>query len=415
MTLAAFRNRLFRNQRYPVETGLLLALCFFLPLLEAPKNILWVGYVVCWIVNRARARAWGGRWDLWDTLIALWIASGFVVALFGGLHGNEWRGTIDIVKYAAVLWLVKRGGYTAQEIRWVLGALVASTLVGLAIGHLRVFTGAAQSGTLQLWSVGHVNHTAIYLAIMLALCASWLFARWHAWRPAMRAVGLAVTAFVLASLVVTASRGAVGVGLIMVVLLSIAWWPRSRAPLALSVTAILITLAAAAGVGLNVIKKQEDNVAAKNVLAFRDGIWRMGLVAWERYPWFGVGLDNYQFITHERVKEWRAAAGKDYDAARYVHFPHGHNLAINTLAERGLVGAAALFAVLLAWLVWLLRFRPRAQDDDLEWILWGAAAGAWLVTVGAGAVNTTLHDEHGILATLLLGLWLSRHPPARAS
>jgi hypothetical protein len=39
-------------------------------------------------------------------------------------------------------------------------------------------------------------------------------------------------------------------------------------------------------------------------------------------------------------------------------------------------------------------------------LLWGAAASAWLVTVGAGAVNTTLHHEHGILAALLLGGWL---------
>jgi O-antigen ligase len=414
MMLAAFRSL-----RYPVETGLLLGLCFFLPLLEAPKNILWVAYVVCWLVNRLRTRdfpgAWGGRWDLWDTLIALWIASGFVVAAFAGLHGNEWRGTIDIVKYGAVLWLVKRAGYGAAEIRMVLGTLVASTVIGLVVGHWRMLTGAAKSGTLQLWSVGHVNHTAVYLAIMLALCAVWLFARWHDWRAPKRALGLAVAAFVLYSLVVTASRGAVGVGMLMVVILSIAWWPRARAPLVLSFAAILLIAAAAVGVGLNVVKKQEDNAAARNILSFRDGIWRMGLVAFERYPWFGVGLDNYQLITHERVKEWRAAAGKDYDAARYVHFPHAHNLLINTLAERGIVGTAALFAVLLAWFVWLLRFRPRAQDDDLEWILWGAAAGAWLVTLGAGTVNTTLHDEHGILAALLLGLWLSRHPPVRAS
>jgi O-antigen ligase len=231
----------------------------------------------------------------------------------------------------------------------------------------------------------------------------------------MRAVALVVNAFILYSLVVTASRGAVGVGLIMLVLLSLAWWRRSRVPLIWSSAAILIVVAAAAGVGLNVVKKHADDVAAQNVLSFRDGIWRMGLVAWERYPWFGVGLDNYQFITHERVKEWRAAAGKDYDAGRYVHFPHAHNLLINTLAERGIVGTAVLFAVLLAWLVWLLRFRPRPQDDDLEWILWGGAVGAWLVTIGAGTVNTTLHDEHAILAVLLLGLWLSRHPPARAS
>jgi O-antigen ligase len=415
MMPAAFRNVPFRNQRYPVETGLLLALCFFLPLLEAPKNILWVGYVVCWIVNRARARTWGGRWDLWDTLIAAWIASGFLVAAFAGLHGNEWRGTLDIVKYGAVLWLLKRGGYGAAEIRMVLGMLVASTVVGLGVGHWRMLSGAAKSGTLQLWSVGHVNHTAVYLAIMLALCAAWLFARWRTWRAGTKAVGLAVTAFVLASLVITASRGAVGVGLITLLILSVAWWRRSRAPLVLSLASILILAAAALGMGFDVVRKHQEDVAAQNMLAFRDSIWRMGLVAWERYPWFGVGLDNYQLITHERVKEWRAAAGKDYDAARYVHFPHAHNLLINTLAERGLVGTAALFAVLLAWLAWLLRFRPRAQDEDLEWILWGAATGAWLVTVGAGAVNTTLHDEHGILAALLLGLWLSRHPPARAS
>ena len=53
-----------RKARFPVETGLLIALCFFLPLLEAPKNILWLAYVICWLVNRIRARDFGGRWDL---------------------------------------------------------------------------------------------------------------------------------------------------------------------------------------------------------------------------------------------------------------------------------------------------------------------------------------------------------------
>ena len=59
-----------------LEIGALLALCFFLPLYEAPKNIFWALYVVVWIANRVRARDFGGRWDLWDSLIAAWIASG---------------------------------------------------------------------------------------------------------------------------------------------------------------------------------------------------------------------------------------------------------------------------------------------------------------------------------------------------
>ena len=65
--------------------------------------------------------------------------------------------------------------------------------------------------------------------------------------------------------------------------------------------------------------------------------------------------------------------------------------------------------------MWLIRFRPRPADDDLDWILWGGAASAWFVTAAAGTVNTTLHHEHGILAVLLLGLWLSRRIQARAS
>ena len=163
--------------RYPLETGLLLALCFVLPLYEAPKNVFWIAYVAVWMVNRARAREFGGPWDLWDSLIAVWIASGFVVAAFAGLEGTQWRGAADLLRYGSVLWLVKRAGYDRRQIRAVLGTLVASAVVGLAIGHADLLRGRAKFGTLELHSVGHVNHTAIYLAIMLTYGAD-LFLLW---------------------------------------------------------------------------------------------------------------------------------------------------------------------------------------------------------------------------------------------
>lgn len=408
-----------RKARFPLETGLLVALCFFLPLLEAPKNIVWVAYVSCWLVNRVRARefpgAWGGRWDVWDTLIAVWIISGFVVAAFAGLHGNEWRGTIDLVKYASVLWLVKRSRYSASEIQMVLGALIASTVIGLAVGHWRILSGAAKSDTLQLWSVGHVNHTAIYLAIVLGVCTSWLFVRWRSWRVGMRLIALAVTALVLASLMVTASRGAIGVGLALLLVLGAVWWRRWRAPVVASFVTVALVVAAAVGAKFEVVRKHQDDVEAQNVLAFRDGIWRMGLVGWKRYPWFGVGMDNYKLVTPERVKAWRELSGSDYDPARYVHFPHAHNLYIGALTERGIVGAGILAAVLIGWFVSLVRRRPHAQSDDTTWLLWGCSASAWFVVVAVGLVNTSLHDEIGILASVLLGLWLSRTTKTSAS
>ncbi len=397
-----------RQVRYPVETAFLLVLCFFLPLFEAPKNLAFLAYVVTWVVNRARSRDFGGRWDLWDTLIVLWIGSGYLAAAFAGLHGNEWIGARDLHRYAMVLWLAKRGGYSPREIQWVLGALVASTVVGVAYGYWRMWSGEAKSGTLQLHSVGHVNHSAIYIAIVLGLWAAWIYACWRAWRPGMRAIGVAVSTLLVVSLMETASRAAIGVGLALLPALALLWWRRWRVPLPASVIVVAVVIAVSTAGEVEVVQKQERNVSHQNVLSFRDSIWRMSLVAWERFPLFGVGMDNYSLITPARVGQWQTELGKKHEADQYVASPHGHSVYVNTLAERGAAGFAMFAAVLLAWLLWLARFRPRVQDADIDWILWGAAAGAWFVTAGVGSVNTTLHDEHGILAVLLLGLWLSR-------
>jgi O-antigen ligase len=406
-----------RKVRFPAETALLVAFCLCLPLVEFWKNLALLLYFVAWTVNRVRARDFGGRWRLADTLVALWIGAAYLVAGFAGLGGSAWAKTGDVAVSALLFWMLLRAGYGWRELRWLYGALVVSTLIGLAVGYVRLWSGIGKSGTLQLYSVGHVNHTAIYLAIMLGVCASWLFARWAAWSAARRALGGLIGALLLASLVVTASRAAVGVGFALLLALGLAWWPRSRRPLAAGAAAVAVAAALTLGLEAEVVRKQIDNAAAQNVLAFRDGIWRAGLEGWKKYPWFGVGKDNYGQITEARVRAWRAEAGEGYDAARYVYFPHAHNLYINTLAERGAVGFAALAAAILASLAALLRRRPRAGDPDFAWLAWGAAASAWFVTCGVGAVNTTLHHEHGILTALLLALWLStlRTPtPARA-
>jgi O-antigen ligase len=402
-----------RKVRFPFETGVLLAFCIFLPLVEFWKNVAWLAYVLAWLVNRVRAGSIGGAWRWWDTLVLVWAGSAYLSAAFAGLEGNAWAKTGDVATHAVLLWLVMRAGYSEREIGWALGALVASTLLGLVYGYWRIWSGAGKSGTLQLHSVGHVNHTAIYLAIMLGVCVSWLFARWRGWPAGGRAAALAVTLFVLVSLMTTASRGAVGVGMLLVLLLAAAWWPRWRAPLYAGAAAMIVIVAALVGFGAEVVRKQIGYNEMQNVLASRDGVWRMGLAAWEKYPWFGVGKDNYGQVTHELVRSWRSEAGKDYDAARYVRFPHAHNLYLNTLAERGIVGFAGLAALLLAWLVALFRLRPRPGAEDFAWLVWGGAASAWFVTVAVGMVNTTFHHEHGLLAVLLLGLWLSTLPKTR--
>lgn len=382
------------------ELFVLLALCFVLPLYEAPKTILWLVYLVVWTANRVRARDFGGPWDRWDSLIAAWIASGFVVAAFAGLHGNEWRAPLDLGRYGSLFFAVRRTRYSAAQVRWILIAVVGATLVGLAQAYWALWAGSGHA--LQLNSVGHVNHTSIYLAIVLGVCVSALFA---GWRPVLAA---AAALILLASVFFTASRATVLAALVMLPMLGAAWWPRSRRPLAVSSAVALLAVAGAVGGGADVIEKHVKDVEAHNVLAFRDGIWRTGIAAFERFPLFGVGMDNYGLIERSQVEAWRALAGDDFDPKRYRPGAHGHSLFFTTLAERGLFGMAILLAVLVAWLVSLVRHRPRAGDADDVTVLWGCAASAWMISVIVGLANTTLHHEHGILAVLLLGLWLSR-------
>src|SRR5262249_20672342 len=107
-----------------IEQGMLLALAFVLPLFEAPKNILCVALVLLCAAHRVRTRAFGCPWARWDTLIAAWISSGFVVAAFAGIHGDEWRAAGDIARYGSVLWILRRSSY--PDSTW--SALLAAIL-----------------------------------------------------------------------------------------------------------------------------------------------------------------------------------------------------------------------------------------------------------------------------------------------
>src|SRR5204862_6105361 len=137
---------------------------------------------------------------------------------------------------------------------------------------------------------------------MLGLCASWTFARWRAWRLERRWLALATTALAFASVAATTSRAAVALGAIAVWVLALAWWPRWRAPLLASTLAAAIAAALLIGFGAGVVRKQIQYAATENLFSLRDGIWRAGLAAWEKYPWFGVGKDNYGLITQERIR-----------------------------------------------------------------------------------------------------------------
>ncbi len=407
-------SKIWREWRFPVEFALLLALAFFLPLREAPKNILWLAYVVTWVANRAflarGTRDFGGPWDRWDSLFAAWIASGYAAALFAGIHApdnDEWTSVNDLVRYVLLAWCVRRAGYTRAQALLVLGMLVASASIGTVEALWRWKVSHVKKA-LELKSVGHVNHSAIYLVICVGIAAGLLGGlrrrASQVWRVLLGAAALLLTIAIL----MTASRAAFVAVLSLIVLCAFfairANGSHMRAWAA--VLAALVLALALGGVGS--VDRHVSHTLEHNITAERDLIWNRALVAVRAHPWFGVGMDNFSRITDERLQQWLSARGAQYQPSDYRRAPHAHSLYLNTLTERGAIGLALVLVLLAAWAQRLWRLRPRAGDDAGETALWCAAFSGWYVTVLIGVANTTMHHEHAILAVLTLSLWLAR-------
>lgn len=390
----------------PAEFMLLLGLVITLPLFEAPKNLLWGAWIIVWLCHRVRDKDYGGPWDSWDSVIVLLIASGYVVAAFAGLHNKEWGGANDVLRYGSILWALKRSGYGENEFRWLIVATIISTLIALGNG-LWSLVVSHTSNALELGSVGHVNHSAIYLVISYGIALAALAAFWGRLSWMWRVAGLLAVGMFTAGVFITASRGAAGIMLVLTFFMSLVWLRKSKTIAAIVMAALVVSGSAAYFGQVAVVTKYQTRVAADDVLSHRGEIWSAAVEAWKRYPFFGVGLSNYNQISMEKVEQWVEASGRTYVANEYLGTSHAHSLYFTTLAERGLFGVGVLMGLLLAWLYSLLRYLPGTQDSELAWALWGGCFSAWWVTVGVGTVNTTLHHEHAILSMLMLGAWLA--------
>ncbi|MDA1107183.1 MAG: O-antigen ligase family protein [Proteobacteria bacterium] len=390
----------------PAEFILLLGLVMALPLLEAPKNLLWGAWIITWLYHRVRDKDYGGPWDAWDSLIALLIASGYVGVAFAGLHNKEWGGANDILRYGSILWALKRSGYGEREFRWLIVTVIISTLIALGATLWGLYVSHSH-GTLKLHSVGHVNHSAIYLAISYGIALAAVMAFWGRLGWMTRVAALFATGAFATGVFITSSRGAVGAMLVLTFFMSLAWSRRSKAIAAITMATLIATAYITYSSKVNVFTKHQGSVATDDVLSHRGEIWNAAVVTWRQFPLFGVGMGNYSQISTERIKQWVEASGRTYVASNYLSYAHGHSLYLNTLAERGLFGLGVLVILLSAWFYGLLRYLPGVHDENMAWMLWGGSLSAWLVTVGVGTVNTTLHHEHAILSVLMLGTWLA--------
>jgi O-antigen ligase len=400
---------------YPPEVYLLIGLVIALPMFEGPKNILWGAWVAVWLLSRLKDGDWGGPWNRWDSLILAWLASVLLSAIFAGATHSEWDACRDVVRYTSVLWLLTRSNY--GEAAWkLIYATVLISVVVAATWALGALAWPHDYLGIQLNSVGHVNHSVIYIVICFGAFMAALATYWQSLSNTYRAWGIAGILILLTAVVVAGSRAAAAAVMLQALGLGVVWLRRSQFLLRCAALSVVVFAVLIIGLNTEIWRKQEFNSESTHpVLGARYAIWNQALLEWRMHPIFGIGNSNFSQLGDDGVQRWLVERGEPYVDGVYARSPHAHSLYLNTLAERGLVGFAALLALLGAFAVTLWRGMPRRRDPTLHWLLWCGAASAFLTTTGIGLVNTTLHNEPGLLTMLLMGAWLGYRRRERGS
>ena len=387
------------------ELALLSLMIVSLPSLEAPKNIFLVLYVIVALIRQFMHRSLYS-WGLWDWIFLSIISSSLLSTIFAGLTpASEWIGFRVLLTFISTGWLISRSQYPRKYISLLFWLIILSTIPPLIFGYWQyLFTH--QKNNLQLYSVGHVNHSAIYLAIIFGAALGAMLGYWKSSSVKLKFFLILQIIILLIGLTIGHSRGAFGVSLIMGTLLII------LANLHGNVKKILILvfslyLLSLTILSVGIIEKQINVASNHDVLAGREEVWNISLEAARLYPIFGIGMSNWEHITPKLIQKSLEKRHEAYIQTNYNFARHSHSLYLTALSERGIIGLTVLIGFMFFWMKEHFNFFKAIKKDALGFSLWAGSISAWFGTFGIGLVNTTFHHEHGILACLFLGLYLA--------
>lgn len=398
-----------------IDLFLLGLMILSLPSIEAPKNIFLVGYLLTHIIIEIYEFNQGIRkWNNWDYIFLIIVVSAFLSTLFAGMPNlEEWKGYSVLLTAILTGWAISRSQYTKENYQGLFKLIIIGALLTLLWGLYQYLVIHTKS-SLQLHSVGHVNHSAIYLTMIFGASLAWFLSELNFAQMKFKIREKKIYLLILGalsllfflSLIISQSRAAYGVGIVLGLIITYVLAKDKKIKM-IGMISIISILLLSVTFKTSIIEKQIANQKSNNVLAHRDKVWNVSFEASRFSPFLGIGLSNWHFITLDQLKKSVEKRGKEFDSQDYVFPGHSHSLYLSALVERGILGLFVTILFCVFWISHLIRSFNWAKKTNESMRLWGGSLSAWVATFGIGFFNTTFHHEHAILACLFLGLYLS--------
>ena len=420
-TFKLVNNEINKLAKVDIRFLFLIGLLITLPAFEALKNIFAFLFVVSWVVVANKNNDWGGKWRVIDSIFLLWILADIFVSINAVItHQLSGAGFRDIIRFVLIAWVLSRTNFSKE--RHTQSALVALVAVVVTLIH-SYYTGHGE--LIELESVGHINHTAIYLVITYAISLALLLFNFNNLNSYQK-ITLVVTTIVLFYVTATDTGSTAAFGLLIIITLLDFLYLLIRVK-KLSLVFWVFWVVACIGIlftqnppeALQEIQAQENIflINEDNHLAIdyenleqifkdssREKIREFSYYAFQTNPLFGVGFGNFDKIEMDDIKASVLKDKEVFDDNLYFTGSHAHNVYYNYLVSGGLL----IFSIFAWFWFYIVRVIIKLiTKRENEWIIISGIAVV-LVNLGIGWVNTTLHHEHAVLSMFVLGLLIAQ-------
>ena len=405
-SLTSIKKIYFKNKLKFLELTFLSLFLAFLPSLEAPKNIFLAGYLITALYRQSQLPP--SKWSIWDWVFLSLIASSFLSALFPFIAGgSEWKGFRGMLLWITFGWTLFRTDYNEKEKKYLFIFAILMTLPPLLWGLTQLLILFTKD-SLQLHSVGHVNHSAIYLCMIAGASLSVLISQLQGTQKKYVFITSLLLFFLISSVIISESRGAFGI----VFFLAFALFLLSN--LSIKIKTIYVVLFSIFLINIvfvmpaAVIEKQIVNQNSNNILSQRDKVWRASFEVARLNPMFGIGGGNWKQINIDQLKSSVESRGETFNAEDFaLKWGHPHNIYLSNLVDRGILGLITFLSFIAIWLITLIKSYKKYNQDSKVMLFITGSFSAWTTIFGIGLVNTTFHHENALLALFFLSLHLN--------
>jgi len=408
-SLASFKKIYFKNKLKFLELTFLSLFLVFLPSLEAPKNIFLVGYLIVALYRQSKLSS--SKWGIWDWVFLSLIFSSLLSALFSGVsEGSEWKGFRGMLLWIIFGWTLFRSDYNFAEKKYLFIFAILMTLPPLLWGLTESLVLHTKD-EFQLHSVGHVNHSAIYLCMIVGASFAILINQPATTKKISIFFLSLFTFFCLVVLDLTLSRGAFGIAIIIIFFMII--FSRFRIKnkmIFLSVAIIFLAGISLTNFAPSAINEQTNKIYENDIfgIAERGKIWKKALEVAKLNPLLGIGNGNWNRVKLDQIKSSVESRGEIFDIEEStMKHPHPHNIYLSNLVDRGILGFIIFLNFMLIWLITLIKSYKKFNQDSKAMLFIMGSFSAWTTIFGIGFVNTTFHHENALLALFFLSLHLN--------